>query len=296
MIWDTSPNKLISKAKDLEARGFDSVWLSNVVGQGFEPLTALSLIARETKRIKLGTAIIPIYHHHPAVLAHKAISIQIVAQGRFTLGVGLSHPVIVEDLLGGSYENPVVRMAEYLSILRPLLKGETVNFKGTYYSAEVGINLPDVAEVPLLMAALGPKMLKLAGEMTDGTVTYLAGPRTLETHTIPGITSAAREFGNPAPRIAAGGIPIAIVNDLKGAYAAIAEEFEVHGELPAYKAIFDREGVSNASEMAFVGDAGTLKEKLDHLAAIGVTELIANPVAAGEDAIDRTIDFLSGLL
>jgi F420-dependent oxidoreductase-like protein len=296
MIWDDSPNELVSKAKDLEERGFDSVWIGNVAGYGFETLHAMSLIAHETKRIKLGTAVVPIYLHHPLALAHQAISIQKVAQGRFTLGIGLSHPVIVEEWLGLSYENPVTRMAEYLSILRPLLNGETVTFKGVYYSSNHEVGLPDVERVPLLAAALGPKMLKLAGEMTDGTVTYLTGLRTLETHIIPRICSAAEEAGHPAPRIVAGGLPIALVNDVEGARASIAEDFAGYVDLPSYRAMFNREGVADAAGVAIVGDAALLKESLNRLADIGVTDFMASPTPAGEDAVDRTIDFLTAQL
>ena len=296
MIGGGSPNELVSKAKELEERGFDSVWMANFVGYGLEPLPAMSLIARETKRIKLGTAVVPIQLHHPVALAQQAITIQKIAHGRFTLGIGLSHPFIVEDWLGLSYENPVAQMSEYLSILRPLLNGETVAFKGAYYSSNAGVHLPDVERVPLLTAALGSKMLKLAGEMTDGTVTYLTGLRTLKTHTIPRICSAAEESGHPAPRIVAGGLPIALVNDVEGARVAIAEDFAGYTDLPSYRAMFDREGVANAGDVAIVGDAAVLKESLNRLADIGVTDFMASPAPAGEDAVNRTMDFLTAQL
>jgi F420-dependent oxidoreductase-like protein len=229
-------------------------------------------------------------------LAHQAITIQKVAHGRFTLGIGLSHPFIVEDWLGLSYRNPVTRMAEYLSILRPLLNGQKATFEGAYYSANAGVHVPDVESVPLLAAALGPKMLKLAGEMTDGSVTYLTGLRTLETHIIPRIRSAAEASGNPAPRIVAGGIPIALVNDVERARSVISEQYAAYGETPTYRAMFDREGVSGAGDIAMVGDAAALKESLNRLADIGVTDFMAGPVSAGEDAVDRTIDFLTAQL
>lgn len=296
MIGGESQNELVRKAQDLEEHGFDSVWMANVVGYGFETLHAMSLIARETKRIKLGTAVVPIYLHHPVALAHQAITIQKVADGRFTLGIGLSHPVIVEDWLGLPYENPVTRMREYLSILRPLLNGETVNFKGTFYSANAGVHLPDADHVPLLAAALGPKMLKLAGEMTDGTVTYMTGLGTLEAHIIPRIRSSAEEFGNRAPRIVAGGLPIALVDNIEGARTAVAEQFSIYGSLPSYRKMFDREGVTGAADIAILGDAAFLKETLNRLADIGVTDFMANPVSANEDAVDRTVDFLTAQL
>jgi len=296
MIDGESQSELVRKAQDLEERGFHSVWMANVVGYGFETLQAMSLIARETKRIKLGTAVVPIHLYHPLALAHQAMTIQKVADGRFTLGIGLSHPPIVEGWLGLPYTNLMTRMREYLSILRPLLHGKSVNFEGKYYSTNAEIHLPDVERVSLLAAALGPMMLKLAGEMTDGTVTYLTGLRTLETHTIPRIKSSAKEFGNPAPRIVAGGLPIALVDDVEGARVAIAEQFSLYGSLPSYRKMFDLEGAMGAADVAILGDAISLKATLNRLEDIGVTDFVADPVAANENAVDRTIDFLTAQL
>jgi F420-dependent oxidoreductase-like protein len=296
MIHGDSQDELVEKAQNLEERGFDSVWMANVVGYGFETLQAMSLIARETKRIKLGTAVVSIYLYHPLALAHQAMTIQKVAGGRFTLGIGLSHPPIVEGWLGLPYKNLVTRMREYLSILRPLLNGEAVHVEGNYYSTNAEIHLPDAERVPLLVAALGPNMLKLAGEMSDGTVTYLTGLNTLETHIIPRIRSSAKEFGHPAPRIVAGGLPIALVDDLESARSAVAEEFSIYGSLPSYRNMFDLEGVTGAADVAILGDATSLKAALNHLAAIGVTDFVANPVSANENAVDRTIDFLAAQL
>ena len=293
MIWDDSPIEIVRKAIDLEERGFDSVWIGNFVGHGLDPLAVMSLIAHETEHIKLGTAVVPIYLHHPLAMAHQAITIQKVAMGRFTLGIGLSHPIVVKDWLGIKYEKPVTQMMEYLSILRPLLNGEAVTFKGTYFDTNAGVHIPDVARVPLLVAALGPKMLKLAGEMTDGTVTWLTGLRTLETHIIPKICAAAEDSKHPAPRIVAGGIPIALVNDVDAARSAIADDFAGYLDLPSYRAMFDREGVTGAGDIAIVGDASVLKKSLNRLRDIGVTDFMASPSPAGEDAYNRTIDFLT---
>lgn len=296
MIGGESQSELVRKAQDLEERGFDSVWMANVVGYGFETLQAMGLIARETKRIKLGTAVVPIHLYHPLALAHQAMTIQKVANGRFTLGIGLSHPPIVEGWLGLPYKNLLTRMREYVSVLRPLLNDESVSFEGDYYSANAEIHLPDAKRVSLLVAALGPKMLKLAGEMTDGTVTYLTGLHTLETHIIPRIRSSAKEFGNPAPRIVVGGLPIALVDDIEGARFAVAEEFSLYASLPSYRNMFDLEGVTGAADVAILGDAASLKATLNRLADMGVTDFVADPVSANENAVDRTIDFLTAQL
>lgn len=296
MIGEDYPDKIVRKAIDLEKRGFDSVWIGNFVGHGLDPLAIMSLIAQETKHIKLGTAVVPIFLHHPLAMAHQAITIQKVALGRFTLGIGLSHPFIIKDLLGIKYEKPVTQMMEYLSILRPLLNGEAVTFKGTYFNTNAGVHIPDVARVPLLVAALGPKMLKLAGEMTDGTVTYLTGLQTLQTHIIPKICAAAEDSKHRAPRIVAGGIPIALVNDVDAARSAIADEFAGYLDLPSYRAMFDREGVTGAGDIAIVGGASVLKKSLNRARDIGVTDFMASPSPAGEDAYNRTIDFLTAQL
>ena len=296
MIGGSTSGGLVERAQDLEARGFDSVWMGNYVGWGLEPLHAMSLIARGTERIRLGTAVVPIGLHHPVALAHQAITIQEVSDGRFTLGIGLSHPYIVEDWLGLSYEDPIGQMTDYLSILRPLLNGEPAAFEGGYHTSNAAIHLPDVEHVPLVVAALGSNMLKLAGKMTDGTVTYLTGPSTLETHIIPRIRDAAEKSGQPAPRIVAGGLPMALVDDVEGARAAIAEDWAGYADLPSYSAMFHREGVTDAGDLAIVGDANVLKEHLDRMTAIGVTDFMASPQSAGEGAVDRTIEFLAAQL
>lgn len=296
MIGGGNTDELISQTKDIEERGFDSVWMANAPGYGLDTLNTMMLLARETNRIKLGTAVVPIYLHHPMALAQSALSIQKAAEGRFTLGIGLSHPVIVEEWLGLPYKNVVRRLEEYLSILLPLLNGEKATFTGDFYRADVGVHLSDVEPVPVLAAAMGPKMLNLAGERTDGTVTYLTGPRTLELHIIPRIRAAAEEVGRPAPRIAAGGLPIALVDDVDSTRAEIARQYDGYGTLPTYRAMLDREGVEGPADVAILGDAETLKESLKHLARIGVTDFIAGLFSADENAYERTIDFLTAQL
>jgi F420-dependent oxidoreductase-like protein len=296
MIGGGNPDELISQAKEIEERGFDAVWMTNSPGYGLDTLNGMMLIAHETNRIKLGTAVVPIYLHHPAALAQSALSIQKAAQGRFTLGIGLSHPVILEEWLGLSYKNVVNRLDEYLSILLPLLSGETAAFKGDFYRADVRVHLSDVEAVPVLIAAMGPKMLKLAGMRTDGTVTYLTGLHTLESHIIPRIHAAAKDAGRSAPRIVAGGLPIALVDDVDGTRAEIAKQYAGYSALPTYRAMLDREGVADPADVALLGNADVLKESLTRLARIGVTDFIASPFSADENAYERTIDFLTAQL
>lgn len=293
MIGGGDPEDLVRQTKDLEARGFDSVWMANAPGYGLDTLNTMMLLAHESSRIRLGTAVIPIYLHHPMAVAQSVLSIQKVADGRFTLGIGLSHPEIVEEWLGLPYKDVVSRLDEYLSILLPLLKGEKATFKGDFYSADAAVYLSDVEPVPVLVAAMGPKMLKLAGEKTDGTVTYLTGPHTLESHIIPGIRAAAEGAARPAPQIAVAGLPLALVDDVEGTRADIAQEYDGYEELPTYRAMLDREGAAGCEDVAILGDADLLEASLEHLASIGVTDFIASPFWMGEGTYERTIDFLT---
>ena len=296
MVGGETAGEVVGKARDLEERGFDSVWVGNFLGYGLEALTAMTLIARETERIELGTAVVPIYFHHPLALADQAVSIQQVAGGRFTLGIGLSHPFIVEDWLGMSYANGAAKMSEYLSIMRPLLNGAAADFTGDHYSAHAGIHLADARRVPLLSAALGPRMLKLAGELTDGTVTYMTGLQTLENHIIPRIRSAAEAAGNPPPRIVAGGIPMALVNDVDAARTAIQEQYGGYGDVPTYGRMLDLEGAAKVADIAVVGDETVLQDFLDRLEAMGVTDLMASLATVDDGAVERTTDFLTAQL
>lgn len=295
MIGGTRTYELVEKAKKLEAQGFDSVWMANFIGYGLDPLHTMGLIAHETERLTLGTAVIPIYSHHPFALAHQAVSIQQTAKGRFTLGIGLSHPYIIDEWFGKSSKRPIAQMQEYVSILRPLLNRKRIRTEGQFFSATAEVHLSDVDTVPLLIAAMGPQMLRLAGTMADGTVTYLTGPRTLESHIVPRVQAAASAARQKPPRIVACGLPIALVKNRDKALALIAEQWKGYADMPSYRAMFEQEGVVGAEGVSMVGDEATLGAALQKLADIGVSEYVANVVAVDHDTVDRTLDFLASL-
>jgi F420-dependent oxidoreductase-like protein len=284
---------LVREAQSLEARGFASAWLVHVFE--LDALAALTVVGRETQRIELGSAVVPTFPRHPYVMAQQALTAQVASRGRFTLGIGLSHPLVIEDMLGLSYDKPARHMREYLSVLAPLLEGRPVSFQGEIYRVNAELRFPGVERVPLLLAALGPVMLSLAGSLGDGTITWMTGPRTLENHIVPRISAAAQEAGRPAPRVVAG-FPIAITNKPDRAREVAGELFALYGSLPAYRAMLDREGVSGPADIPLVGDAATVEAELRRLAEIGVTDLLAAPYEADEGAMQRTVDFLAGRL
>ncbi|MAQ08576.1 MAG: LLM class F420-dependent oxidoreductase, partial [Gammaproteobacteria bacterium] len=202
---------VVENAKAAELEGFSSLWMANIFG--LDAITTLAIIGQATKSILLGTAVTPTYPRHPTALAQQALTTGAACQGRFTLGIGLSHQVVIENMLGLSYSKPARHMREYLAVLLPLLRGETVSHQGELYQVnQIKLAMPGQTEVPTLVAALGPVMLKLAGQQAQGTITWMTGPKTLEKHIIPTINAAAAAAGKPNARIAAG-FPILITNN-----------------------------------------------------------------------------------
>lgn len=290
---DGTMDGLVKAAQQAEASGFDDLWMANIFG--FDAITTLAILGRQTKSIGLGTAVVPTYPRHPSAIAQQAITAGAASNGRFTLGIGLSHKVVIEDMLGFSYDKPARHMREYLDVLIPLLAGKTVNFDGDQYRVHgTTLSAPGMQPVPLLIAALGPVMLKLAGEMTDGTVTWMTGPKTLETHIAPSISRAAKAAGRETPRIAAG-FPVVLTNDPEGAREMIGKALQIYGMLPSYRAMLDKEGIEGPADLAFAGDEAELRRNIDRLRDIGVTDFCASIVSADADTYGRTYDFLASL-
>lgn len=285
---------VITRARELEATGFPTMWM--VQGFGHDAINALSIAGRETNRIELGTSVVPIQPRHPVALAQQALTAATACGGRFTLGIGLSHKVMIEDMMGLSYRKPGAQMREYLAVLLPLLKGERVKYAGEQYRVNMGVDIEDAPRpVPVLLAALGPVMLDLAGAQADGTITWLTGLNTLEKHIVPSITKAARDAGRAAPRIVAG-LPILLTNDADGARAKLAGALSFYDALPSYRAMLDREGAPNAAGVAIVGGKNVLDDALSRLRDIGITDFRASITGIGGDSEQRTVDYLASKL
>lgn len=285
---------VIARAKELEAMGFPTMWM--VQGFGHDAINALSLAGRETKTIELGTSVVPTYPRHPVAIAQQALTAAAATGGRFTLGIGLSHKVMIEDMLGMSYEKPAKHMREYLAVLGPLLRGEKVSYAGEQYKVNARVDIDDAPKpVSVLLAALGPVMLALAGAQADGTITWLTGLNTLEKHIVPLITKAARDAGRPAPRIVAG-LPVLLTNDPDSARATLAKHLKFYDALPSYRAMLDREGASGAADVAILGGENVLDSAIARLKDIGVTDLRASITSIGGDSEQRTVDYLASKL
>lgn len=288
---------LVDQAKQAEAAGFSSAWIANIFG--FDALTAAAICARETTRIELGTAVVPSYPRHPFAMAQQAASANAAARGRLALGIGLSHQLVIEAMFGLSYAKSYSHMKEYLAVLAPLIRTGKADFDGDMFRVHAALDVPGAKPFPLLIAALAPKMLALAGSVADGTITWMTGPKTLRDHTVPSIRKAAADAGRPAPRVVAG-LPVAVSDDPAQARELAGKQFRVYGALPSYRAMLDREGAEGPADVAIVGDEAAVSAQIQALAAIGVTDFMAVPYAVGmresrDASFARTYALLSKL-
>ncbi len=290
---DTGPiDKVVAAARTAADDGFPSFWLPQIFG--LDALTALAVVARDVPEIELGTAVVPTYPRHPVVLAQQALTTQAISGGRLVLGVGLSHQPVIEGMFRLSFDKPVRHMREYLEVLVPLVRGDAVSYQGETLGAGIGLDVKGASPVPVLVAALGPKMLALAGRVADGTATWMTGPATIADHIVPTITAAAEDAGRPAPRVAVG-LPICVTDDESAARAGAAEVFQIYGTLPSYRAMLDREGVDGPGDVAVVGDEDAVRGALAHLESIGASDFIANIFGSPEER-ERTRALLQSLV
>ena len=279
--------------------GFATYWVPQIFG--YDALTLLAVVGRETAPaegqpgIELGTSVVPTFPRHPAMLAAQALTTQQAAGGRLLLGIGLSHQPVIEHMFGLSFDKPVRHLREYLDILMPLVDGRSVAVRGETLSAHVTLDVPASQPVPVMVAALGPQMLRLAGARTAGTITWMTGPKTIDTLTGPTIRAAAAEAGNPEPRIACG-LPVCVTNDIAGARERAAQTFAIYGQLPSYRAMLDREGADGPADVAIIGDEETVSSRIRGLADVGVTDFCASEFGATDDDRRRTRALLRSLL
>jgi len=245
--------------------------------------------------IHFGTAVVPTYPRHPVMLGAQALTVQDISGGRLTLGIGLSHQMVIENVFGLSFDKPARHMREYLEILMPVLAGEQVTFAGETLRASTFGPLQVTAPAPdVLVAALGTVMLNIAGRLASGTITWMTGPVTIEEHTIPTITAAATEAGRGIPQVGVG-LPVCVTDDAAAARAKAAEVFAVYGHLPSYRAMLDREGADGPADVAIVGSADEVSDQVRRLADIGATDFCGAPFGSG-DEITASIDTLAGLV
>jgi len=253
--------------------GFGTYWTPQIFGM--DALTAIAVAARAVPGIRVGTSVIPTYPRHPMMLAQQALTTQAATDGRLLLGIGLSHQPVVEGMWGMPFDRPVAHMRDYLEILTPLMRERRVSYAGETLTGRGEITPPPAEAPPVLVAALGPQMLRLAGRLADGTITWMTGPATIAELTAPTITAAAHEAGRPSPAVAVG-LPVCVTNDVDAARARADRDFAIYGQLPSYRAMLDREGAATPADVAIIGNATEVADRIGALAGCGATVFAAS--------------------
>ena len=292
-VNDGTLDDMIAEAAAAESDGFASYWAPHIFGH--DALTALAVVATRVPRIELGTSVVPTFPRHPHAIAQQAHTVAAASGNRFTLGIGLSHKVVIEDMFGLSFDKPVRHLREYLKVLMPLSRNEPANFEGEMYKVHASVNAKGSAGFSVVVAALGEQMLRVTAALADGTLTWCTGPVTLASHTIPTITRAAEEFGRPAPRVIAA-LPVCVTAGTGAAAERAAHTFAAYGALPSYRSMLDREGVEGPADIAIIGSAAQVQERIGALAEIGVTDFAAVEFGATPDEIVETREALKGCL
>ena len=283
---------LVARTQELEAQGFDSVWMPNVFG--LDAMGAFTVIGRETERIELGTAVVPTYPRHPVTMAQQALTVQAASGNRFALGIGLSHKFVIEDMWGMSFERPARHMRDYLEALLPLLRGGEVNVENDSYRIHATYGVAGAEPPQVLLAAMAPRMLALAGSVADGTSLWMTGPDTIESYIAPALREASERAGREeAARIVAA-FPIAITDDPDDARQRVGKMLANYSPIPSYRAMLDREGAAGPEDVAILGDESVLDEALDRLEAMGVSDFSASIMPVDPDAEGRTAAYLLG--
>ena len=275
--------KLVSDIQWAESAGLDSAWMPQVPND-FDLLSMVALMASNTSRIELGTAVVPLQAQHPIALARQALSVHAISGGRLVLGVGPSHHWIVRDMLGLPYDKPAAYTRDYLQVLNAATSGpgdvDVENDSFTVHNPTVlGADTP----MPVLVSALGPVMLQIAGEHADGTSLWMADEKAIGEHIAPKINKAAAEAGKPAPRIVAG-IPVTLcanseIEEAKDRANRVLAEAETS---PNYQRLLDRGEARNVGDLLAAGDEESILKRFRQFADAGVTDLSVRLLPIGE--------------
>jgi F420-dependent oxidoreductase-like protein len=279
--------KMLADIDWAETAGLDSAWIPQIPND-FDALVAVALLGTRTSRIELGTAVVPLQAQHPIALARQALSVHAATGGRLVLGVGPSHHWIVDDMLGIPYERPAAYTRDYLQVLDAALSTTRANpgavdVENDTFRVHNPLDLAPVAPLPVLVAALGPVMLSLAGERADGTILWMADERAVAEHVVPRITKAADNAGRPAPRIIAG-IPVCLcaageIDAARERANRILGEAEVS---PNYQRLLGYGDAKDVGDICAAGDEDAILDRLRRFAAAGVTDLSVRLLPIGD--------------
>ena len=282
--------ELGAHAAQCEADGFSSWWLAQIGPT--DALAAIAVAAGATSTIEMGTAVVPTYTRHPSTMAGQALTAQSALGDRLVLGIGLSHQPVVEDRLLMEWQKPIGHMRDYLTIVNQVLSSGKANHEGKYFSFKSDGQRPTEAAPSVMLAALGPQMLKVAGTHSDGTILWMVGPKTIAEHIAPSINAAAEAAGRDKPRVVCS-LPVAVTDDAEAAKGLHNAVFELYGQLPSYRSMLDREGAATPGDVCIQGNEDEVNAHLDALAEAGTTDFSAMELAASPEDMVRTRALLS---
>jgi F420-dependent oxidoreductase-like protein len=279
-------DELIATGRGASEAGLD-LWVPQLTD--LDALTALAVVGHELPDLRTGTGVVPTYTRHPIVMALQALTVQAASGGGFTLGIGLSHRVVIEGVYGLSFDKPIRHMREYLEILMPLLHSGAASFEGEELTARTlaPVRVAGAEPPQVVVAALGTQMLNLAGRLADGTALWMVGARTLAEHVVPTITRAAEKAGRPLPRVVVG-LPVSVTSDVDAARQRAVTSFALYDTLPSYRAMLDKEGAQGPADVAVIGDEEGVAEELRRFGELGATDLAVATFGPGEDRARTT--------
>jgi F420-dependent oxidoreductase-like protein len=279
VVLNPSPTatNLVDDVVEQARRAFDvgvrQIWLAQRFD--YDAISLAGLVGAALPGLGVGTFVVPINPRHPLIVAGLAQTAQAAAHGNFSLGLGLGAHAPEQHAFGTAWPNPVGRLREHLEILRTIFDTGAVDYHGTEFTAapEWPVSLPGGTPIPTYVAAMGPKALRVTGALADGTLPYLAGPRTIEDFIVPTIAEAATAAGRPAPKIIAA-VPVVVSGDLDAARNLAVDELKFYETIPSYAKVIAREGADRAADIAAVGPAEAVRKQLQRYRDAGATDLV----------------------
>jgi F420-dependent oxidoreductase-like protein len=268
---------VVSQARRAYDLGVRQVWLAQQFNH--DAISLAGLVGAAVPGLGVGTSVVPINPRHPLIVASLAQTAQAAAHGNFSLGLGLGAHEPERVAFGTAWRNTIQRLRDHLTILRSVFDNGAVDFHGKELSANPGwpVTVAGGTPVPVYVAAMGPKALQVSGELADGTLPYLAGPRTIAEFIEPAIAKAAADAGRPKPRIIAA-VPVLVSDDADAAHALAAQQLSFYETIPSYQKVIAREGVASAADLAAIGPAESVVRQLQRYLDAGATDVILSPL------------------
>ncbi len=297
----------VARAQAADRLGFESVWITQLP-DARDAALVLAAYAMNTKRVKLGTGVLPIYTRHPTAMVQMAATLDELSGGRFILGMGISHKVTVEAMWGLKLDSPVDAMREYMTIVRTSLREGGCSFDGAHFTARWSYSGPRRADLPIMISALNPRMLDLAGELADGVVLWMCSPAYIRDHVVPAIRAGREKAGKPLEGFEiVSPVPLCLTSDRKAALDVFRQTVMRYASLPYYRKMMDASGFkaeldagevpeAMIDQLAGIGDERNIREAIERYRAAGVTLPGAGPFAGHQGAagFEATLEAAAG--